>query len=189
MHVQSGARAVTRKKPLPARREADEEAAPLPVDRAQLARLLGISTRQVSYLESDGILKPMKRGKGGRASRFDALEVVPAYIARLTAEDGDTLAPRDRKDLAQARLTELRVQRETGVLIERDLVVRAGQQYTRAWVAKLRVLPRQLANAGLIPLDLIPAIEARIRALQEDIAAWRVPDDDPTDSRNLEDDE
>lgn len=182
---------VTRKKPLPSprdsRHEADDAAAPLPVDRAQLARLLGISSRQIAYLEADGVLRPMRRGRGGRASVFDALEVVPAYIAHLTAEDPDTLAPRDRRDLAQARLVELRVQRETGDLIERDLVVRAGQQYTRAWVAKLRWLPRQLLTAGLIAPDLVPAVEARIRAVQEDIAAWKVPDDDPADGREAED--
>jgi hypothetical protein len=153
---------------------------PLLVTRPTLAKVLGISLRQVGSLESTGALVPTIRGKAGRASQYDLTVVVPSYIAQLAKEEEAELQPRDRKDLAMAQLTELKIARERGDLLPRELVVRDGQATVRGWSAKVRGLPRRLVNAGVVPRDREPAARSVVLDLLTEISRWKTIADVPT---------
>lgn len=150
----------------------------LTIDRSALARVLGVSVRQIGVLESSGHIVPSVRGRGGRASRYDLTEVVPAYITYLQGDSSQR--PRDRRDTAAAELLELRVLRERAELVPRDAVILQGQSYTKAWTSKVRGLPRRLTNAGVIERSAEPAARELIRDVLTEISTWRVLDDLPS---------
>jgi phage terminase Nu1 subunit (DNA packaging protein) len=125
------------------------ERRPLEVDRRTLADVLGVSVRHLATLEADGVITAQTRGRGGRASLFSLPAAVQAYVQHLTAVVTDDASPREarrRKDLAQARLTELRYDRERGELVS------------------LAVATREAFNSSRITRDSILNVPARLSA-------------------------
>ena len=50
----------------------------LTVDRRVLARLFECSLRHITELEGEGVISPLKRGRGGRPSIYALEAVIPA---------------------------------------------------------------------------------------------------------------
>lgn len=104
-----------------ARRESPDRTPvrPLHVDRPTLARVLGVSLRTVANLEAATVVRPVTRGRGGRASRYDLAATVPSYIAHLVAPgSGATLGDARIKMLdSRRRLLDLQHAREAGETI------------------------------------------------------------------------
>ena len=160
------------------RKTSARKAEELIVDRRGLARLLECSARHITELEGEGVLIPLRRGRGGRASVYALETVIPAYLRRVTESPGNG-AERDarrRRDTATARLTELRIAREEGTLVDRDEVILAGQNYTKAWSAKIRYLPRQLVQTGLIPRASEEGLKEMVYKLLTEISRWDTDD-------------
>lgn len=160
---------------------AEKAARALLVKRAVLAKVLGCSTRQIGTLEADKVFTPARRGKAGKASLFDLAVVVPAYLAHeLGKQNGAGL------DLEHERALLAREQRKkcadenrkrSGELVSRDQVVLEGQSYTKAWVSKLRGLPRLLVKEGIIGRELEARVSLACAALLRDIASWKTTAD------------
>lgn len=149
--------------------------------RNELADHFGVVPFTVTRWEQDGMPVAERPGRG-KPSYYD-LEAVSAWKEqverdRLENEELSLSDERAKLTVRQREKLELEIAVRRGQLIERELVVRAGQQYTKAWVSKLRVLPRQLVQAGILPREGEAAASARIRTILEDIAAWQVPHDD-----------
>jgi hypothetical protein len=147
----------------------------LEVHRLEARKILGdVAERTFAKLEADGVLVPARRGRGGRPSVYSLETIVPAYLVYVTAQrpssDRDA---RSRKDISQAELNELRLKTQKGELLPRDQVILEGQHYTKAWSAKVRALPRQLVQAGIVMRDQEPAVAAICRDLLSEIASWR----------------
>ena len=148
---------------------------PLIVDRRELAKILGIATRTLAELEGAGVIIPLRRGRGGRASTYAIEAVVPAYLAHVTQAPG-TGAEREarrRRDQAQAQFTELKIAKERGELVDIEEVVAAGQAIVKSWTAKIRALPRGLVQTGVIQPDRESRVADQLRALLSEISSWR----------------
>jgi phage terminase Nu1 subunit (DNA packaging protein) len=141
------------------------------VNRKTLAKVLGISVRTVANLETDGVVQPVERGQPGRSSTFDLAQAVPAYIAHETP-NGRTEA-RARKELANAKLAELKLAKERGELVKLDDVLRECSVFDRALVAKLRAIPNRAVNLGIVDRVRAAQLDALIRELREEISNWK----------------
>lgn len=142
--------------------------------RSQAVKLLGISDRTFSRLESEHVIKAVTSRVGRRASIFDGFVLVPSYLAHREQKlTGQLESPRDRRDLSQAELNEMRLARERKQLLPREQVVAEGQAYIAAVSAKLRSLAPRLAQAG----HLTPAGQGAVATLLEEgieeLARWQ----------------
>lgn len=146
----------------------------LDIHRPLAVRLLGVSDRTFTRLESEGVISAKEAGAGGRQSVYDAPAMVAAYIAHVERKlTGSNDTPRDRRDRSQAELNELRLARERSELLPRDQVVREGQAFIKAAMAKLRAIPPRLVRAGAIERSAEGTVTALIREAQEEIARWQ----------------
>lgn len=146
----------------------------LQVARPVAIRLLGISDRTFLRLESEGIFRAVTAGSGRRHSVYDAPAIIAAYMARERRQlTGSNLSPRDRRDRSQAELNELRLARERGEVLPREDVVKKGQAYIKATMAKLRAIPSRLIRAGAITPTVEPVVAELIREAQEEMARWQ----------------
>ncbi len=112
--------------------------AALVVNRPAAARVIGVSVRTFERLEAAGTLTPTFRGRRGQQSSYDLATLVPAYLRHV--RELKPQMPRDRRDLAVARLNELRLRRERRELVPRrsvGLLYAAVQQAVRAAVLRL----------------------------------------------------
>lgn len=145
------------------------------VTRSALARLLGCSVRQVSQLESEGVIVAQLRGKAGRASLYAPDVVVPAYMAYNSGKnDGDpaeALRARTRKDRAQAVLAEQTFQLRAKELLPRADVEKAWGAEVSAVRTKLLSWPTTIADrvfrAGT--LNGIAGVERVLREAAHDV--------------------
>ena len=136
--------------------------------------MVGIKLRTWAELEAAGIVAATRPGRGGRPSLYDLRVTVPSYIAHVSqarspASDREARARRDR---AQGELVELTIAERRRHLLPREQVVLEGQAFVKALVAKLRVLPRQLVQAGVIPQLAEPSVAALVREALDEISRW-----------------
>lgn len=157
----------------------------LMVTRPSLARVLGVSLRQVGSLEASGHIVPTVRGKAGRASQYDLTKIVPTYLAQLTGVDKEN--PRDRKDLASAELTELRIAKERGELIESATVEQEFSDIAVRVKARLRAVPDTVSDQVVALADqgphavrafLLERIDEALLQLSLDLDSSPAEDDD-----------
>jgi phage terminase Nu1 subunit (DNA packaging protein) len=149
------------------------------VDRRQLADLLGVSTGHVSRLVAQGLPCLTTGGGRGKPSRFDAVAALAWMRERQAAADapnGDE-SPRDAYLRALKERVELDIAVRRGELVSLDTVTLAGQAYTVAWRRKLLRLPHQCQHAG-VPPEYCDVVARLGRDLLEDVARWKVPDDE-----------
>lgn len=146
----------------------------LEVNRPQLARLLGVHPDTVTDYVRKG-MPTITTGGHGRESAYDAF----ACLDWWRQGQGKNV-----KDVAQARsyestakLNEVKLAEKKGELLPRAQVVAEGQQYTRAWAAQVRGLPRRLEHAGVIERHQVTAVAAACRDLLTDIAGWKTTAD------------
>lgn len=145
------------------------------VDRKTLAHILAVRPRTIDRLVGEGALAPEVRGRAGRPSRYRVEACVPAYLAHVTRAPapGDAQAARAARDQAQAELTRLRLEERRRELLPRSQVIREGQQFIAATMAKMRALPGRLVRAGLLAPSAEPAAAELLREAQEEISRWR----------------
>jgi hypothetical protein len=158
-------------------KKATEKAPSLALVRRPLARKIlgGLAERTFAGLEAEGVLVAAKRGRGGRASEYDVTVIVPAYLAYVSKQrPTPERDARARRDMSQANLTELKLSRERGELVDREAVVKEGQAYTKAWTAKVRTLPRRARQMGIITAsEQEAALTGLCREVLTEIARWR----------------
>lgn len=142
--------------------------------RREALAILAIAERTFARLESEGILAPASRGRGGRASVYDLRLLVPAYLQYVTGnKPTDDRAARSRRDQSQAELNELKLSQQRHELVAVGDVELAGQSYTKAWTALVRGLPRRLVHDGLIPREQEAGVLQHCVAILTEIASWR----------------
>jgi phage terminase Nu1 subunit (DNA packaging protein) len=90
------------------------------VRRPEAQKILGLAARSFARLEAEGVIVPSSRGRPGKASSYDLAVVVPQYIQHLKSVSGQSAerAARARRDLAVAKLNELKLRERRGELAE-----------------------------------------------------------------------
>ncbi len=154
------------KKKTPRKRSAPEAHR---VDRLEIAKLLGVHPDTISDYTRNG-MPVITRGGAGRKSVYDAVECLAWWRAQYRQDKKD--AAQTRAYGAQAELNELKIATQKSELIPLDDVILAGQNYTKAWTAKIRALPRQMVQAGLIPREREAGVTAMLHALLLEISRW-----------------
>ncbi len=144
------------------------------VNRLQLAKLLGVHPDTVSDYSRDG-MPVITRGGRGRESSYDAVECLKWWRQRLGKNKKE--AAQTWTYETQAQLNELKIAVQEGELLPRDKILLAGQQQVKSWTAKIRVLPRQMVQAGLISGDLEQRVADLLRALLSEISSWKTMKD------------
>lgn len=86
------------------------------VDRGSMARILGLSERQVTNLANDGVLPQSSKGK------YDLVAAVQAYVHYVARGKVHTqvVDARTRLTEAQARNAEIEAERRAGQLLDRE---------------------------------------------------------------------
>lgn len=142
-------------------------------NRGQAIRLLGISERTFARLEAAGLLSPLRRGRGGKASTYDLAAVVQGYLKHATsAEPNADREARARRDRSQADLNELKLAREKGEVLPLEQVVREGQLYVTAVQAKLRAIPPAAVQRGLIASEQVAHLEDLVEEAVDEMSRW-----------------
>ncbi len=130
--------------------------APKDVSGKVMASLLGITGRRLAQLEAQGVLRPIRRGRGTESSVWNIRITVQAYIAYKLRE-----TQRDRLFRLQADRCEIENQRRRGELLEAAEVEKDWAEIATAVKRAVLALPGRLFQAGVITSDKIaPATEA-----------------------------
>ena len=140
------------------------------VDRLQLAKLIGVHPDTISDYTRLG-MPVIAKGGGGKKSAYDAVDCLKWWRTQQGQDKKE--AAQTRAYEAQARLNELKIARQNGELLPRDEVILAGQSYTKAWATKVRSLPRQLVQHGVIPKNRESAVAAILQGLLLEISSWK----------------
>lgn len=151
------------------------------LSRSQLAAVFGVTPQRITIWKSSG-MPVADRGARGRESRFDLPAVNGWWLRRELEARGigkgggkpiDLVHERAILARAQAQRVLLDVRTRAKQLLPRDQVVREGQAFVAAVKAKLRALPRRLAQAGLIPRETEPAVAGIVREALEEMSRWK----------------
>jgi hypothetical protein len=135
--------------------------------------VLGISDRTFSRLEAEGVLVPTTPGVGRRPSEWDLTVTVPAYLAHREEKiTGNLENPRDRAFLAQAALSEFKLQQARGEVLPRADWIRKGQQLAAAFSGWARQVPERLARAGCLVPERDAEALAAVDEMLRDITRW-----------------
>lgn len=140
------------------------------INRLQLAALLGVHPDTISDYVRQG-LPCLDSGGRGRESVYDAVDALAWWRERQGKNAKE--AAQTRAYEATAKLNELKLARERGELVARDQVILEGQAYTKAWTAKLRALPRELVQSGIVGREAEARVAELLRAVLVEIAGWR----------------
>src|SRR3990172_6651377 len=85
------------------------------VNKHQMADVMGVSERTLSEWQEDGL--PIKSvGGRGMDNQYETAEVIEWRVQRAVAGKS-VMTPRDRRDLADAQLSELELARESRKLV------------------------------------------------------------------------
>jgi hypothetical protein len=137
--------------------------------------LLGISGRTFTRLEAEGVLTPLRKASTGNT--YDGPTLVRAYVAyREALLRGSNQSARDRRDLSQAALNELRLMRERRDVLPRAEVVRAGAAVLTVVATKLRHLPGRLVRLGALLPTGEAIVEHEVDLIQTELAALKTLD-------------
>lgn len=140
------------------------------MNRVQLALLLGVHQDTISDYSRQG-MPVTSAGGHGVESAYDAVKCLDWWRERQGKNAKE--AAQTRAFTAQAELNEQKLARERSELVSRSQVIAEGQQYTKAWQAKIRALPRALVLAGVISREEEPAVMVQCMELLRDISNWK----------------
>lgn len=144
------------------------------VHRATIVRILGIADRSFSRLEAEGVMVPTEPGSGRRPSQWALAPTLRAYMQHREVKlTGSLEQPAQQRDRAVAELTQLRIAKERGRLVPLDDVVKEGQAFVVATVAKLRQLAPRMVRAGIVPASEVPRVDELLREALEEISRWQ----------------
>jgi hypothetical protein len=137
---------------------------PANLTRLQAAKALGVGRASLERLISAGRL--LAAGRSGKRHTYSraAVEALAVELANERRGREGAVSARERKDLALAILTELRIEKERGALVLRD----AADGVLATWQAAVRAailrLPTDAIRRG-VPRDH----ETLLRQLVEDV--------------------
>lgn len=140
------------------------------VTRIQLAELLGVHPDTVSDYAAQG-MPVITRGGRGRQSNYDAVECLAWWRQQQGKNAKEAAQTRAYK--AQAELNELKIALQREELYPAQEIIRAGQQQVKSWTAKIRALPRQMVQSGIIPVEGERRVTDLLRGLQSEISNWK----------------
>jgi len=149
----------------------------LEVDRAIMADLLGVQPDSVTRLVSLGM--PVLRTGGGRGRRtmYDAVRALAWTRERQQAEGPANGSVRDQYLSALRDRVLQDTQTRAGELVAIEEVVLAGQMIVKGWTAKIRALPQQMVQTGVIPPEKVQPVAELLRQLLVEIST-RNPSDE-----------
>lgn len=119
-----------------------------PVRRQDMPSILGISLRQFTALETQGVLAPVVRGRGGRPGSYDVRETVRAYLRHRERETS-----RDRLFRLQADRVELENKLKRGEVLLAGDVEREWKVIALDVKRAVLALPGRLLQRGIIAID------------------------------------
>jgi phage terminase Nu1 subunit (DNA packaging protein) len=136
------------------------------VSRADMARLLGVSYRTFSDLETRGTVVPVKQGRGAKPL-YDVRVTIQQYLAYKLRE-----TPRDRLFKLQADRVEIENRRRRNELLDAIEVDKEWAEIATATKRAVMALPGRLLQLGLIGTGKLAAVtEACTDALRHVEAA------------------
>lgn len=125
------------------------------VTRATLAKALGLTTRAVNELVTNGVA--VKTGRG----EYDMIASVANYIEKLRKPDGSA---KDRLTTAQADLAELKLAAESHKLLDSMQVQSTWEATLRELRAAMLAIPNRIqSELGNLSAHDIAAIDRNIR--------------------------
>jgi phage terminase Nu1 subunit (DNA packaging protein) len=139
---------------------------------------LGISIRTFSELEGQGVIVPVERWRGGRASQYDAVETLKGFLRHVRQEHpgGGEREARARRDLGQARLAEQLHKKREGDLLEKSDVAAVWSSIVLAIRSALLRLPRSVAAAcavASVPDEIERLLTAEVRTMLSELSRWQ----------------
>lgn len=140
------------------------------VGRLQLAELIGVHADTVTDYARAG-MPTVTRGGAGKEGVYDAVDCLAWWRLRQGPDAKE--AAQARQATSRAVLNEIEIERARGALVPMEDVILAGQHFVKAWTAKVRGLPRQLVQAGLLPRSVEGQVADLLRHLLEEIASWQ----------------
>jgi hypothetical protein len=129
-----------------------------------VAAVLGVGTRTLERYHADGVIRPARPSQGSHPALWAPLAVARALLAQRQS------GSRDRRELAQAKLLELRFGRESGELLNRTDVIRRGQAVAKAVAAHLLALPAAMVRGGVVPPEGEAALTDYIRERLDELS-------------------
>lgn len=145
------------------------------VNRVQLSALLGVHPDTVTDYAKQG-MPVVDRGGRGKESGYDTVECLAWQRERQGKNAKD--AAQTRLYEGNAALAELKIAREEGALLDRDVVVREGQAVIKGWTAQIRAIPRQARHAGIVnTAESEASLSGLIRNVLLEISKWKAAPD------------
>jgi len=143
--------------------------------RQQLASALGVVPGTVTRWERDGCPVAKKRSRG-QATLFDraAVEAWRDQVDAIKKAEGLSLE-QERALLARAQREKVEMENAVrrGELWPMDLVILEGHHFAKALVAKVRLIPLRLIQAGIIAREQETAVLAQVTDILDDISQWK----------------
>jgi len=115
------------------------------VRRQDMPSILGISLRQFTDLETQGVLAPVERGQGGRPGTYDVRATVRAYLRHREQE-----SQRDRLFRLQADKVALDLKVRQGEVVEAATVDAEWKNIAVVVRRAVLGLPGRLLQRGII---------------------------------------
>lgn len=138
---------------------------------------MGVHPDTVSDYTRSG-MPVLKKGGHGRESTYDLVACLTWHRTRFGTNAKE--AAQTEVYETQALLNRMKIAAQRGELVPRAAVVLQGQSYTKAWMAKVRALPRRMTNAGVIERGEEPAVRELVLDLLSEISTgWKVLEDLP----------
>ncbi len=122
------------------------------VRRQDMPGILGISLRQFTDLETQGVLAPVERGQGGRPGTYDVRATVRAYLRHREQE-----SQRDRLFRLQADKVALDLKVRQGEVVEAATVDAEWKNIAVVVRRAVLALPGRLLQRGIIAIDQLGA--------------------------------
>ena len=144
--------------------------------RQQLAAALGVNAGTITRWERDGCPAAKKRTRG-QCTLFDRAEVEAWRDAVEAAKKSDEGLSLEQERALLARAQREKVEMENAVrrgeLWPMDLVILEGNHFAKALVAKVRLIPLRLIQAGIITREQEQGAMAQVLDILEDISQWK----------------
>ena len=133
--------------------------------KSELMDLTGLSSSTIQNFTSDGLIERPERGKYATDSIKRIINHYETKSGTSAAQNGMT--PRDRRDLAEAMRSELKLEHETGALMAAEDVISGWAEICAAIQAAMMVIPDRLAATQGLSSSQVTEIDKEIRAALE----------------------
>lgn len=155
--------------------------------RAEVAAALDVPPARITQWVADG-MPVMSRGRRGQGGRYD-VDACRAWREARQSDIGSALSleeERAKLTRAQGELATIKIAREMGALLPREMVVAEGRRYITAVAAKLRGLAPRLIRAGLITFAQTTIVEDLVEEIIAEMAGWTATLDELAEDVDLD---